>query len=125
MPVSFWLLILLRVCKSLHVKNKLRSHQVKTLKDIFGHAIQEDQKQKIRALDFGLAPHSETTTTTNCSINAIRDKGYFKCGSEAHFVKELPIESTRQCSTEGPLCMIIGMSIINDGTTDRVMELFD
>ena len=41
-----------------HVKNKLRSYQVKTLKDIFGHAIQEEQKQKIRALDFGLAPHS-------------------------------------------------------------------
>ena len=35
-----------------HVKNKLRSYQVKNLKDIFGHAIHEDQKQKIRALDF-------------------------------------------------------------------------
>ena len=31
-----------------HVINKLRSNQVKNLKDIFGHAIQEDQKQKIR-----------------------------------------------------------------------------
>ena len=39
-----------------HVKNKLRSYQVKTLKDIFGHAIQEDQKQKIRALDFWVNP---------------------------------------------------------------------
>ena len=28
-----------------HVKNKLMSYQVKNLKDIFGHAIQEDQKQ--------------------------------------------------------------------------------
>ena len=36
-----------------HVKNKLRSFQIKNLKEIFGHAIQEDQKQKIRALDFG------------------------------------------------------------------------
>ena len=36
-----------------HVKNKLSSYQVKNLKDTFGHAIQEDQKQKIRALDFG------------------------------------------------------------------------
>ena len=35
-----------------HVKNKLRSYQVKNLKDNFGHAIYEDQKQKIRALDF-------------------------------------------------------------------------
>ena len=36
-----------------HVQNKLRSCQVKNLKDIFGHAVQEDQKQKIRALDSG------------------------------------------------------------------------
>ena len=39
-----------------HVKNKLESYQVKNLKDIFGHAIQEDLKQKIRALDFGVGP---------------------------------------------------------------------
>ena len=38
-----------------HIKNKLRSYHVKNLKDIFGHAIQEDQKQKIRVLDFGLS----------------------------------------------------------------------
>ena len=38
-----------------HVKNKLRSCQVKNLKDIFGHAIHEDQKQKIRVLDFGVS----------------------------------------------------------------------
>ena len=55
-PVSFWLLISLRACKTLMSKNKLRSYQVKNLKDIFGHGIQEDQKQKIRALDFGIAP---------------------------------------------------------------------
>ena len=55
-PVSFWLPILLRVCKNPHVKNKIRSYQVKTLKDILGHAIQEDQKQKIRALGFRVAP---------------------------------------------------------------------
>ena len=35
-----------------HVKNRLRSYQIKNLKEIFGHAIHEDQKQKIRALDF-------------------------------------------------------------------------
>ena len=41
-----------------HVKNKLRSYQVMNLKDIFNHAIQEDQKQKIKALDFGVATRS-------------------------------------------------------------------
>ena len=35
-----------------HVKNKLRSYQIKNLKKIFGHAIHKGQKQKIRALDF-------------------------------------------------------------------------
>ena len=40
-----------------HIKNKLRSYQIKNLKDIFGDAPQEDQKQKIRALDFGVATH--------------------------------------------------------------------
>ena len=74
-PVSFWFPISLRVCKTLMSKITLGFIRVKILKDIFGHAIQEDQKQKIRALDFGVAPHSETTTTTNCSINAIMDKG--------------------------------------------------
>ena len=69
-----------------HLKNKLRSYQVKNLKDIFGHAIQEDQKQKIRVLDFGLSPKSETVP--NCFINAIRDKGCFKCGRKDHFVKD-------------------------------------
>ena len=39
-----------------HVKNKFRSYQVKNLKDIFGHTIQEDQKQKISALDFWSCP---------------------------------------------------------------------
>ena len=42
--------------QNLHVKNRLRSYQVKNLQHIFGHAIQEDQKQKITVLDFGLSP---------------------------------------------------------------------
>ena len=29
-----------------HIKNKLRSYQVQNLKEIFGHAIQEDQTKK-------------------------------------------------------------------------------
>ena len=76
-----------------HVKNKFRPYQVKNLKDIFGHTIQEVQKQKIRALDFGLSPKLETMP--NCSITAIRDKGCFKCGSKDHFVKDCPLQATR------------------------------
>ena len=47
--VTFWPQISLR-----DVKNKLRSYQIKNLKEIFGHTIHEDQKQKIRVLDFGV-----------------------------------------------------------------------
>ena len=104
-----------------HVKNKLRSYQVKNLKDIFCHTIQEDQKQKIRALDYGVASHSETTTTTNCSINAIRDKGCFKCGSEAHFVKDCPLSQPDNVAHKGPY--VDHRNAHNyDGATDKVVE---
>ena len=70
-----------------HAKNKLRSYQVKNLKDTFGHAIHEDQK--IRALDFGIS--SKPEPVLNCSINAIKDKACFKCGSKGHFIKDYPL----------------------------------
>ena len=94
---------------------------MKNLKDIFGHAIQEEQKQKIRALDFGVAPHSETTTMTNCSINDIRDKGCFKCGSETHFVKDCPLSQPDNVAHKGPYADHRG-AYNYEGTTDKVME---
>ena len=104
-----------------HIKNKLRSHQIKKLKDIFGQAIQEDQKKKIRALDFGVATHLETTTKTNCSINAIRDKGCFKCGSEDHFVKDCHLSQPDNAAHKGPY-MDQRNAYNYDGTTDKVVE---
>ena len=62
-----------------YVKNNLRSYQVKNLEDIFGHAIHEDQKQKIRVLDFRVS--SKPESILNCDINAIKEKACFKCGS--------------------------------------------
>ena len=76
-----------------HVKNKLRSYQVKNLKDIFGHAIHKDQKQKIRVLDFGLS--SKPDPILNCTINAIKDKACFKCGSKGHFNKDCPLSQKK------------------------------
>ena len=102
-----------------HIINKLRSYQVMNLKDIFGHAIQEDQRQKIRALDFGLSPKSETTT--NCSINAIRDKGCFKCGNEDHFVKDCPLSQPDNMAQKGHYMDCKNAHKINN-TTDKVME---
>ena len=74
-----------------HVKNKLGFYKVKVLKDIFGHAIHEDQKQNIRALHFGVS--SNLDPMLNCSINASKDKACFKCGSEGHFIKDCPLSS--------------------------------
>ena len=35
-----------------HIKNKLRSCKAQSLKDVFSQALLENQKQKLRALDF-------------------------------------------------------------------------
>ena len=37
-----------------HIRNKLRSCKAQSLKDVFSQAVLEDQKQKLRALDFRL-----------------------------------------------------------------------
>ena len=74
-------------------------------------------------LDFGVAPHSETTTSTNCSINAIRDKGCFKCGSEAHFVKNCSLSQPDKITQKGPYADCRNAHDY-DGTTDMVMEPF-
>ena len=103
----------------LHVKNKLRSYQVKNLKDIFSHAIQEDQKQKIRALDFRLSPKSETTPI--CSLNTIRDKGCVMCGSTDHFVKDCPLSQPGNMAQEGHY-MDCKNANNTDSTTDKAME---
>ena len=71
------------------MKNKLRSYQVKNVKDILGHTIQADQKQKNRALDFGLSPKPDPLLS--CTVNAIQGKGCFKCGSKDHFIKDCPL----------------------------------
>ena len=36
-----------------YIRNKLRSYNVQNLSELYGLAIKEDQKQKIRELDFG------------------------------------------------------------------------
>ena len=36
-----------------YIKNKLRSYTTQNLSELYGFALKEDQKQKIRELDFG------------------------------------------------------------------------
>ena len=102
-----------------HVKNKLRSYQVKNLKDIFGHTIHEDQKQKIRALDFRVS--SKPGPILNCTINASKDKACFKCGNKGHFIKNCPLiqhDSMAQKSKYTDHRMDNNSS----STTDKVMK---
>ena len=86
--VKSWPPISLKGVQNSHVKNKLRSYQVKNLKNIFWHAIHEEQKQKIRALGCGVNSKSESILNY---INEIREKACFKCGSEGHFIKDCPL----------------------------------
>ena len=69
--------------KNQHIKNKLRSHKISNLQDIFKFALGEDQKQKIRALDFEVKPD----TIEHCDIQAIKGNNCYKCGNEGHFIK--------------------------------------
>ena len=102
-----------------HVKYKLRSYQVKNLKDIFGHAIHEDQKQKIRALDFAVS--SKLDPVLNCTINAIKEKAYFKCGSEGHFIKDCPL-SQQDNMAQNSKCPDHRTDSNTNSATDKVME---
>ena len=47
------------------------------------------KKQKIRVLDFGVS--SKPDPVLNCTINTIKDKVCFKCGSKGHFIKDCPL----------------------------------
>ena len=102
-----------------HVKNKVRSYQVKNLKDIFGHVIHEDQKQKIRALDFGVS--SKPDPILNCNINAIKDKACFECGSEGHFIKDCHLSQPDNMAQKSKYSDH-RMDNNSSSTTDMVME---
>ena len=100
-----------------YIKNKLRSYQVKNLKENFGHAIQEDEKQKIRALDFGATTSPGSANKTNCSTNAIRNYDCFKCCSEEHFIKDCLLNQTDHGTHAGYQVAKNG-----DLSSDKVME---
>ena len=51
-----------------HIRSKLRTAKANILQDIFTLALGEDQKQKVRALDFDTKPD----TIAHCDINIIK-----------------------------------------------------
>ena len=67
-----------------YIKNKLRSCKISNLQDIFKYALEEDQKQKIRALDFETKPY----LVAHRDIQAIKVNTCYKCGNECHFIKD-------------------------------------
>ena len=58
------------------------------LSALYRYAIQEDQRQKIRELDFG---NGSSQSSAQCDINAIKGSGCYKCGSNDHFIKDCPL----------------------------------
>ena len=58
------------------------------LSALYRCAIQENQRQKIRELDFC---KSSSQASTQCDINAIKGSGCYKCGSNDHFIKDFPL----------------------------------
>ena len=71
-----------------HIRNKLRSCKAQSLQDVFSQAILEDQKQKLRALDFE-TPRADSIA--HCEVNAIRSVNCYRCGSTSHLVRECPV----------------------------------
>ena len=72
-----------------YIRNKLRSHNVQNLSELYGLAIKEDQKQRIRDLNFGNTTPQETIA--HCDVNAIKGTGCYKCGSNDHYIKDCPL----------------------------------
>ena len=70
-----------------YIKKKLRSCKISNLQDIFKFALEEDQKQRIRFLDFETKPD----TIAHCDIQAINGNNSYKCGNEGHFIKDCPL----------------------------------
>ena len=66
---------------------------------LYGFAIKEDQKQKIRELDFG---SSSPQASAQCDVNAIKGSGCFKCGNNDHFIKDCPLNRDNDKKDSSP-----------------------
>ena len=83
-----------------HVKNKLRSYKINNLQNIITFVLQEDQKQKIRALD----SEGKSDTIAQCDINTIKGITCYKCGDEGHFIKYCPLNKDNPTQNQRKPC---------------------
>ena len=74
-------------------------HDPVNLSTLYGFAIKEDQKQKIRELDFG---SSSPQASAQCDVNAIKGSGCFKCGNNDHFIKDCPLNRDNDKKDSSP-----------------------
>ena len=58
-------------------------NEIRTLSDLFASALQEDQKQKIREIDF-------VTQDSQCEVHAIKGRGCYEFVQEDHLVRDCP-----------------------------------
>ena len=85
---KFWHQTLLMEFKIHTLRTNLECKDSANLSALYGFAIKEDQKQKIRELDFG---SSSPQASAQCDINAVKGSGCFKCGNNDHFMKDCPL----------------------------------
>ena len=81
-----------------YIKNKLRSCKISNLQDIFKSALEENQKQKIRSLNFETKPD----TIAHCDIQAIKSSTCYKCGNEGHFIKNCTLHKNNHIQHHNP-----------------------
>ena len=73
----------------IEIIHKLGSYTTQNLSELYGFALKEDQKQKIRELDFG-TNSSQQHTIAHCDIHTIKGSRCYKCGGNDHFIKDCP-----------------------------------
>ena len=81
-----------------YIKNKLRSCKISNLQDLFKFALEEDQKQNIRALHFETKPDR----MAHCDIQTIKGSTCYKCGNEGHFIKDCPLHQNNPMQHHNP-----------------------
>ena len=69
-----------------------------TYKTFSSFALEEDEKQKIRALDF----ETKSDTIAQYDIQVIKGNNCYKCGNEGHVIKDCPLHQNNPMQHNNP-----------------------